>query len=80
MAHDRDHDHPPAPQPRVPQPLSSRLRPDYKRREHPTALPREPVDPKSHPSRERTRASSSGGSRDPAGGSAGDTLEPRRGV
>ena len=51
MAHDRDHDHPPMPQPRVPQPLASRLRPDSKSREHPTALPREPVDPKCHPGR-----------------------------
>jgi hypothetical protein len=52
MAHDRDHDHPPVvPPPRGPQPLASRQRPDYKRREHPSPLPREPVDPKSHPSR-----------------------------
>ena len=51
MAHDRDHDRPPVLQPRGPEPLASRLRPDYKRREHPSALPREPVDPKSHPSR-----------------------------
>ena len=52
MAHDRDHDHPPvALPPRGPRPLSNRARPDQSRREHPTAVPREPVDPKSHPSR-----------------------------
>jgi hypothetical protein len=50
VAHDRDHDHPPVP-PRDTRPHTNRLRPDYKRREHPTAVPREPIDPKSHPSR-----------------------------
>jgi len=54
MAHDRDHDHPP-PQPasigpREP-PLARAPCPDRKRHEHPTVVPREPVDPKSHPSR-----------------------------
>jgi hypothetical protein len=52
MAHDRDHDHPPVTQPpRTPRPLSSRTRPNNERREHPTDVPREPVDPKSHPAR-----------------------------
>ena len=51
MAHDKDHDHPPVPAPREPRPLSQRVRPDYKRREHPTPVPREPVDPRAHPSR-----------------------------
>ncbi|HEX5128414.1 MAG TPA: hypothetical protein VFV90_01650, partial [Usitatibacter sp.] len=51
MAHDKDHDHAPPPSPRAPRPLSERLRPDYKRREHPTSEPREPVDPRAHPSR-----------------------------
>jgi len=51
MAHDKDHDHQPVTTPREPRPLSQRLRPDYKRREHPTTEPREPVDPRAHPSR-----------------------------
>jgi hypothetical protein len=54
MAHDRDHDHPP-PQPASigprEAPLASAPCPDRKRHEHPTVVPREPVDPKSHPSR-----------------------------
>jgi len=49
MAHDKDHDRQPVVTPREPRSLSQRLRPDYKRREHP--VPREPVDPKAHPSR-----------------------------
>jgi hypothetical protein len=53
MSHDRDHDHPPQPlnPPREPQPIASRQKPDRVRPEHPSALPREPVDPKSHPGR-----------------------------
>jgi hypothetical protein len=51
MAHEKDHDYPPAPPPREPRPLTERLRPDYKRREHPTTVPRAPVDPRPHPSR-----------------------------
>jgi len=53
VAHDRDHDHPPpAPlPPKAPAPLSSKPKPDSKRREHPNAIPREPVDPRVHPSR-----------------------------
>jgi hypothetical protein len=54
MSHDRDHDHPPphpAPMaPRVP-PVASSPCPDRKRHEHPSVQPREPVDPKNHPSR-----------------------------
>jgi hypothetical protein len=54
MAHDRDHDHP-LPQPVTigprEQPLASAPCPDRKRHEHPTVVPRAPVDPKSHPSR-----------------------------
>jgi len=51
MAHDRDHDHQTVAPPREPRPLTQRLRPDYKRREHPATEPRAPVDPKPHPSR-----------------------------
>jgi hypothetical protein len=53
MAHDRDHDHPPLGHPpkAKPQPLVSKPKPDSRRPEHPTAVPREPVDPKSHPGR-----------------------------
>ena len=52
MSHDRDHDHKapqPAP-PREPQ-LHSTDCPDRKRSEHPTVVPRAPVDPRMHPSR-----------------------------
>jgi hypothetical protein len=51
MAHDKDHDHPPVTLPRDVRGLLNRPRPEYKRREHPGGIPREPVDPKSHPSR-----------------------------
>lgn len=52
MSHDRDHDHPvPGAPPRPPQPLESRRKPDRQRSDHPTEIPREPVDPKMHPSR-----------------------------
>ncbi len=52
MSHDKDHDHPPAPTPpREPAPLVSRQKPDRLRTEHPSPAPREPVDPRSHPSR-----------------------------
>ena len=53
MSHDRDHDHPPpaALPPREKAPLLSRPKPDSKRREHPSTAPREPVDPRLHPSR-----------------------------
>ena len=52
MAHDRDHDrHGNPPPPKPPTPLESTACPDRKRSEHPTAVPREPVDPKTHPSR-----------------------------
>ena len=51
MSHDKDRDHQPATPPREPRPLTQRARPDYKRREHPTPVPREPVDPLAHPSR-----------------------------
>ena len=55
MAHDRDHDrHAPAPQPPAPEPLESKDCPDRKRREHPTTVPREPVDPRPHPNRRPT--------------------------
>ena len=43
MAHDKDHDHVAVPR---------QARPDSnKRREHPTPVPREPVDPRAHPRR-----------------------------
>lgn len=53
MSHDRDHDHPPVePPPKEPKPpLESKRCPDRKRREHPGTEPREPVDPRPHPSR-----------------------------
>ena len=54
MSHDRDHDHPPQPgplPPKVKAPLLSRRKPDSKAREHPSPAPREPVDPRLHPSR-----------------------------
>jgi len=55
VSHDRDHDHPsPAPAPREvrPPPLpASNPKPDRPRAEHPSIVPREPVDPRSHPSR-----------------------------
>jgi len=54
MSHERDHDHRPEPAalpPKEKAPLLSRRKPDSKRREHPTAEPREPVDPRLHPSR-----------------------------
>jgi hypothetical protein len=52
MSHDRDHDHrtPSALPPREPQ-LHSADCPDRKRPEHPAVVPREPVDPRVHPSR-----------------------------
>jgi hypothetical protein len=56
MAHDRDRDHPtPAVvPPKSPQP-GSLQKPDRIRAEHPTSVPREPVDPKMHPRRIRLR-------------------------
>jgi hypothetical protein len=51
MSHDRDHDHPSPLPPREPEPLVSKQTPDRTRCDHPTIVPREPVDPKTHPSR-----------------------------
>lgn len=52
MSHDRDHDHhlpsPPREEPPLP---GSEPKPDRERCEHPTIVPREPVDPRSRPSR-----------------------------
>ena len=56
MSHEKDRDHRPVPAahpPREPEPLVSRDCPDRKRREHPTAEPREPEDPRQHPDRRR---------------------------
>ena len=52
MAHDRDRDHPPPAEtpPKEPE-LVSRNKPDRIRAENPTPTPREPLDPRSHPSR-----------------------------
>lgn len=54
MSHERDREHPPQPAP-APQPRShgpsSEPCPDRKRSEHPMVVPREPVDPHSHPNR-----------------------------
>ena len=55
MSHERDREHPqphptPAATPKEPAP-SSEPCPDRKRSEHPTVIPREPVDPRPHPSR-----------------------------
>ena len=50
MSHARDHDHlTPAEPPPKPVPVASRPRPDRVRVEHPSSLPREPVDPRPHP-------------------------------
>ena len=61
MAHDRDHDHPlphPAPLPKAkPQPLVSKTTPDRPRPDHPSVTPREPIDPRPHPSRRLATAS-----------------------
>jgi hypothetical protein len=43
VSHDRDHDHRP--------PSGVPPKPEDKRREHPTPVPGEPVDPRPHPSR-----------------------------
>jgi hypothetical protein len=51
MSHDRDHDHPEPLPPREPEPLVSKQKPDRTRCDHPTVVPREPVDPKTHPNR-----------------------------
>ena len=53
MSHERDREHPQphVHPPRAPAPPSSEPCPDRKRSEHPTAVPREPVDPRPHPSR-----------------------------
>ena len=52
MSHDRDHDHRTAPSPAPREPvLHSTDCPDRKKPEHPTGVPREPVDPRVHPSR-----------------------------
>ncbi len=57
MAHERDHDRPPVAPPRPPQsPHSSEPKPDRERCDHPTIVPREPVDPKVHPNRRRVFA------------------------
>jgi hypothetical protein len=51
MSHERDHDHPPPLPPRELPPRVSKQKPDRIRCDHPTVVPREPVDPKTHPSR-----------------------------
>jgi hypothetical protein len=57
MAHERDHDHPPPPTPRQdPAQPSSLPKPDRVHADHPTGVPREPVDPRSHPSRRLSAA------------------------
>jgi len=51
MSHDRDHDHH-APEPRevrTPHVPASNPKPDRPRSEHPSIVPREPVDPRTHP-------------------------------
>ena len=54
MSHERDREHPPqpapAPAPKAHGPASEPC-PDRKRPEHPTVVPREPVDPRPHPNR-----------------------------
>lgn len=57
MSHDRDRDHRPPLPPREEAPApGSEPKPDRERCEHPAPVPREPVDPKSHPSRRRLLA------------------------
>jgi len=53
MSHDRDHDHdsPVSLPPREKPVTVSRPKPDTGQREHPAPEPREPVDPKIHPTR-----------------------------
>ena len=52
MSHDRDHDHRTAPPPVPREPvLDSTDCPDCKRSDRPSGTPREPVDPRVHPSR-----------------------------
>ena len=56
MSHERDREHPqPQPHPHPAPPKghgpSSEPCPDRKRSEHPTLVPREPVDPRPHPNR-----------------------------
>jgi hypothetical protein len=51
MSHDRDHDHPAVIPPREPDVKVSKPVPDRERSDHPSPMPREPVDPRSHPQR-----------------------------
>lgn len=55
MSHERDREHPPQPAPPPHPPKShgpaSEPCPDRKRSEHPTVVPREPVDPRPRPNR-----------------------------
>jgi hypothetical protein len=52
MSHDRDHDHPTPAEPREVRPPhvpASNPKPDRPRSERPSIVPREPVDPRTHP-------------------------------
>jgi hypothetical protein len=51
MPHTRDRDHPHPPQVPPPHEPGSHPKPDQQRVEHPTPVPRAPVDPRTHPSR-----------------------------
>lgn len=56
MAHERDRDHRRPPAPFDPPILESEPNPDRLRRERPSPVPCEPVDPRPHPSRARLAA------------------------
>jgi hypothetical protein len=51
VSHERDREHRTEAPPKEPVPHASEPCPDRKRHEHPTTVPREPVDPRTHPSR-----------------------------
>jgi hypothetical protein len=53
VSHERDHDHRPPETlpPRDEPPPGSKQKPDRPHSEHPTVVPREPIDPRTHPSR-----------------------------
>jgi hypothetical protein len=55
MSHERDRDHRSAPPaPREPRFLESEPCPDRGRRERPSLVPSEPLDPRPHPERDRS--------------------------
>ena len=55
MSHEKDREHPPEPPPKPAPAPTSKTMPDRKYSEHPSPVPREPIDPRQHPSK-RIRA------------------------